>query len=237
MASRRLRGCGFLLASLILLLLMFPALDAMATPMLLIAVVASVFVAGVIVVHPGRRRVTRAVALAVIQIALTAVAVLNADSSFYLFTVGLGLATTAVLIVYSIYCVLRYVLEATHITHDQIYAGICVYLMLGFAFGCLYYLLNILQPGSFAVNVSKLGADVPDLMYFSFVTLATLGYGDTTPTAKTARALAELEAVAGTIYIAVFMARLVSLHSGPETPRGVVPDANPRKSEPTSRIV
>ena len=52
-------------------------------------------------------------------------------------------------------------------------------------------------------------------MYFSFVTLATLGYGDITPVAKVSRALAELEALAGMLYIAVFMARLVSLAGGP----------------------
>ena len=79
------------------------------------------------------------------------------------------------MIVYCIYCVLRYVLQANDITRDQIYAGMCVYLMLGFAFGCIYYLLEILMPGCFSVNVAKLAGDPPDLMYFSFVTLATLG--------------------------------------------------------------
>jgi len=55
-------------------------------------------------------------------------------------------------------------------------------------------------------------------MYFSFVTLATLGYGDITPAAKLSRALAEVEALAGMLYIAVFMARLVSMAgSGPRS--------------------
>ena len=48
-------------------------------------------------------------------------------------------------------------------------------------------------------------------MYFSFVTLATLGYGDITPVARFSRALSQLEALAGTLYMAVFMARLVSM--------------------------
>ena len=54
-------------------------------------------------------------------------------------------------------------------------------------------------------------------MYFSFVTLATLGYGDITPVAKAPRVLAELEAIDGTLYMAIFMARLVSL-AGSEMP-------------------
>jgi hypothetical protein len=87
--------------------------------------------------------------------------------------------------------------------------------MLGFAFGSAYYLFYILQPGAFAMSGAKPAAAVPDLMYFSFITLTTLGYGDTTPVSKAARAFTELEAVAGVLYMAVFMARLVSLQSAP----------------------
>jgi len=215
MARRWLRGCRFLLASLILLLALFPVLTELARPIVSIAIVAGVVFAGVVGVHPGARRVRIAGTLAIGQIALPGVAAaLKDNSSGYLFAVVVVLAATAILIIDCIYCVLRYVLQATHITHDQIYAGISVYLMLGFAFGCIYYLLNILDPGAFTVNNAEIAAvRSPDLMYFSFVTLATLGYGDITPVTKAARALAELEAVSGTLYMAVFMARLVSLHS------------------------
>ena len=214
-----MRGCRFLLAILLLLLVLFPFLEDMTRPILLIAVIASVFVAGVVVVHPGRSRVRNAVALAAIQIGLTGLAVSLTEDSFpYRCTVGLALATTSTLIGYCIYCVLRYVLQANYITHDQIYAGISVYLMLGFAFGCVYYLMGMLDPGCFAVNTAKLDASgEPDLMYFSFITLATLGYGDITPVARFSRALSQLEALAGTLYMAVFMARLVSMAGrGPE---------------------
>jgi hypothetical protein len=221
MATPRLRGCRFLLGILIVLLVLFPVLEDMARPILLIAVIASVFVAGVLVVHPGPSRVRNAMALAVVQISLTGIAVaLPVDSFPYLCTVALALVSTAVLIWYCIYCVLRYVLLANYITRDQIYAGISVYLMLGFAFGCIYYLIRMLDPGCFAVNTAKLDASgEPDLMYFSFVTLATLGYGDITPVARFTRALSELEALAGTLYMAVFMARLVSMVGG--TPQAI----------------
>jgi hypothetical protein len=217
MAGRKHGGCRFLLGILALLLVLFPALEEMARPILLIAVVASVFVAGVFVVRSGRFRVRIAISLAVIQIVLTGLAVAQTvNSPSYLFTIALALATTTVLIGYCIYCVARYVLQANYITRDQIYAGMCAYLMLGFAFGCIYYLVEMLSPGCFSVNASKLSSDSPDLMYFSFVTLATLGYGDITPVAKISRALAEVEALVGMLYIAVFMARLVSMAgSGP----------------------
>ena len=55
--------------------------------------------------------------------------------------------------------------------------------------------------------------DLADGVYFSFVTLATLGYGDIVPVSGIARGLAILEAVAGQLYLAVLVARLVSLYS------------------------
>jgi len=217
MAAQRRRNCRFLLGILTFFLLVFPVLGEMARPILLCAVTSSVFVAGVIVVETSASRVKKAISLSVVQIALTAVAVTQTVNSIpYLIAVGLALATITVLIGYSMYCVVGYVLQAQLITRDQIYAGMCAYLMLGFAFGCIYYLLEILIPGCFSVNVTNLAGDPPDLMYFSFVTLATLGYGDITPVAKVSRALAEVEALAGMLYIAVFMARLVSMAgSGP----------------------
>jgi hypothetical protein len=87
-----------------------------------------------------------------------------------------------------------------------------MYLMLGFAFGVLFYMINILDPKSFAAANEPAGG-TPDLMYFSFVTLATLGYGDITPRTNGVRSLAVIEALVGMLYIAIFMARLVSMHS------------------------
>jgi hypothetical protein len=144
-----------------------------------------------------------------VQVGLTAGSLLLRQSgAVYSIAVALALMATVVLILFSTYCVLRYVLRAAVITRDQIYAGISMYIMLGFAFGAVFYVLNILDPRSFTAN-----AHDPDLMYFSFVTLATLGYGDITPRTNLARSLAIIEALVGMLYIAVFMARLVSLRS------------------------
>src|SRR3954453_6248700 len=132
MATAPPRGCRFLLGGLILLMMLFPWLEDMARPILLTALVAAVFGTGVIIVHPGRLRVRNTVALAIVQIGLTGLALtLPAGSFVYIGTIAAVLMTTAVLIGYCIYCVLRYVLQAKSITRDQIYAGICVYLMFG----------------------------------------------------------------------------------------------------------
>jgi hypothetical protein len=233
MAGLRRRGCRFLLGILTLMLVSFPALHQMAQPILLCAVIAAVFVAGVIVVDAGGSHVRKAVCLASVQIGLTVFAVLQDGASFvYLLTVGFALVTATVLISYSLHCVVAYVLQAPYITSDQIYAGMCAYLMLGFAFGCIYYLTEILSPGCFSASTSKPGVSTPDLMYFSFVTLATLGYGDITPIANVSRALAELEALAGMLYIAVFMARLMSMAGG-GSPTTIADDSHGAAVEPT----
>jgi hypothetical protein len=152
----------------------------------------------------------RAVILAALQVGLTLLSLAQRTAGApYKIAVSFALAATVTLILFSTWCVLRYVLRARVITRDQVYAGICMYIMLGFAFGALFYLTNILDPSSFASNSGPAG-ESPDLMYFSFVTLATLGYGDVTPRTPAARSLVVVEALVGMIYIAVFMARLVS---------------------------
>ena len=194
------------------LLIAFPLLEDIARPLILIIPVAAVFLAGVVVADGGRAHVRRGVAIAAVQLGFTILSLITRGAGMlYLASVTCALLSTVILILFSTYCVMRYVLKARVITGDQIYAGICMYVMLGFAFGAVFYLVNILDPNSFGATPAS--ADTPDLMYFSFVTLATLGYGDIVPRSNAARYVAVVEALAGMIYIAVFMARLVSLRS------------------------
>lgn len=213
--GKRLRSSRFLLGSLIALLVAFPFLEDVARPLFLVMLIAGVFVAAALAVETEQRYVRRALIIATIQVGLTVASLIDREgNASYPYAVALALLATTALILFSTYCVLRYVLRARTITHDQIYAGISMYLMLGFAFGAVFYLVSILDPKSFAANVELLArGDKPDLMYFSFVTLATLGYGDITPRTNIARTLSVVEALAGMLYIAIFMARLVSRHA------------------------
>jgi len=209
-----LQTCRFLLACLVALLVAFPFLEDVAKPLILIMPMTGVFVAAVLVADAGRRSVRQALIIATIQVGLTVVSLIDRESNpSYWIAVALALVATVALMLFSTYCLMGYVLRAQRITRDQLYAGICMYLMLGFAFGTLYYLLTILDPQSFAANVDLGSGQKLDLMYFSFVTLATLGYGDITPRTNLAHSLAIIEALAGMLFIAIFMARLVSLRS------------------------
>jgi hypothetical protein len=207
-------GCKMLLCSLVVLMVIFPNLVSLARPLLLTTAVSAVLLGGVLAVEAGHKRIRIAITLAALQTVLIVLASRqNEDAFLFLFLVAAAIGSLVALFVFGMFCVMAYVLRARVITHDQIYAGISVYFLLGFAFGAIYYLVLLLAPGSFSVNVDSLAkAGNPDLMYFSFVTLVTLGFGDITPIGPLARSLTQLEAVAGTLYMAIFMARLVSLH-------------------------
>jgi hypothetical protein len=211
--GRRRPGFRFLLGGLIALLMGFPYLEDVARPLILVIPIAFVFVVGVMVAEGGRADDLRASVIAALQVGFTVLSLVARDrDALYMVAVTLALLATVTLMLFATNCILRYVLRARMISRDQIYAGICMYLMLGFAFGSVYYLLNVLNTESFAESNPGSRAN-PDLMYFSFVTLATLGYGDITPRTNLARSVAVLEATGGMLYIAVFMARLVSMYS------------------------
>ncbi len=103
---------------------------------------------------------------------------------------------------------LSHVLKDDAVTGEKISASICVYLLIGLVWACLFSLTHVLQPGSFQLENPELS----DFVYYSYITLSTLGYGDITPLSPPARGLAYVEAITGQIYLAVLIARLVGLH-------------------------
>lgn len=105
--------------------------------------------------------------------------------------------------------ILGKVFSEKKITTDTIWGGVVGYFLMGILWGIIYSLILILNPGAFSQPVAALAS--LKLMYFSFITLTTLGYGDITPVSHAAMVFTVLEAVAGQIYMAVFVARLIGL--------------------------
>jgi hypothetical protein len=99
-----------------------------------------------------------------------------------------------------------------NITRGRILVSVSLYFLLGLTWFALYNLINLVQPGSFAEAGTPLTGIVhwSTMMYFSLVTLTTLGYGDIVAVKPTARMIATLEAAAGVLYVAITVARLVS---------------------------
>jgi len=133
---------------------------------------------------------------------------------------GLTLASNSVRVLLLIICVvliLRYVLTSLEVTLDTIFGAFVAYFLIAFAFSSLFFTCAVVEPASFSVAGLTGAVDIDSLKvqlnYFSFVTIATLGYGDIVPKLPITQMLAILEAVIGQFYMAVVIAWLVSTYA------------------------
>lgn len=116
--------------------------------------------------------------------------------------------------------VLKHVMHSGPVHADRIFAAICGYLLIGILWAECYWTLELLQPGSFEAgmvmaedgNTLSRRETLQTLLYYSFVTLSTLGFGDIVPRSSAAQTMSWSEAVVGQLYLAVLVARLVGLY-------------------------
>jgi hypothetical protein len=114
-----------------------------------------------------------------------------------------------------IWTVARAVFGPGRITYHRIVGAILLYLTIGLVFVALYTMVGAYSPNAFSGMTVTAHVSLPsDLVYFSFTTLTTLGYGDIMPVHPIARSLSNLEAIIGQVYPATLLARLVSLGEG-----------------------
>ena len=139
-------------------------------------------------------------------IALGIPAVLRLGIYDVLWIEWVSLISSALFFAFVIVMMLRYLFTSKNIDLDIIYGAVCIYLLLGVVWEILYSLIEAFQPGSFSTT------DEASLIYYSFVTLTTLGYGDIVPTSQIAKSLSTLEAATGQLYLTVLVARLVGMH-------------------------
>ena len=119
-------------------------------------------------------------------------------------------------ITYVVAHLLGFVLRAPQVDTGVLCASVSAYRLLGLTWTMAYWLVALFTPDAFAFNTTtgaKESMQGFNAFYFSLVTLSTVGYGDITPVAKVARILAALEAMTGLLYVAVLIARLVSVYS------------------------
>ena len=133
---------------------------------------------------------------------------------------GLVLMATAVLIV-------RRVLARPTVTIQSIYGALSAYLIVGLMFAAFYSALDHLISAPFFADGQP--ATTQTFQYFSFTTLTTLGYGDFTAAGNGGRALAVIEALAGQVFLATLVARLVAAFRGPVRPPRPETSRRPRR--------
>lgn len=109
--------------------------------------------------------------------------------------------------------VLTYILAATEVDNETLCACLSGFLMIGLLWATGYILLGQVDPKAFGFTAPGQTMDGFEAFYFSFVTLSTIGYGDITPVSRVAKMLCVMEAITGMFYVAVLVARLVSIYS------------------------
>jgi len=151
----------------------------------------------------------------IVVIVLAALAALSQLSSFIFGSHHYAQSKIAVFAAFLLFIAVVIVIDVLRdeaATWDKIQGAIAAYVVFGVAWGLLYAWVILNDPQAFSGAVQRTAEDAGQpMIYFSFVTLTTLGYGDITPVSHTARTLAWLEAAFGQIYLVVLVARLVSL--------------------------
>ena len=117
----------------------------------------------------------------------------------------------AVCLLCSIWILMKRLIVEEDIKSDTIEGGICVYILIGLVWAMLYYLTHILDKNAFVINDFP-KADFLAFKHYSFTVLTTLGLGDIAPVSEIAVNLTAFEAVIGQMFVAVFIARLISLY-------------------------
>jgi len=134
---------------------------------------------------------------------------------------GLSCTFTILFLGYTISMIIAALFRQRSITGDIIFASLCGYLLIGLCWTFVYSLIEIILPGSFSISeahkeissaLNVTGDQSGFALYYSFVTLTTLGFGDVIPINPISRAFSYGEAAIGQLYLAVLVARLVGLH-------------------------
>jgi voltage-gated potassium channel len=128
----------------------------------------------------------------------------------------ISLGTGLLFVAFVVVTLFRFILTAPRVNREVLCGAVSTYLMLGVLWAFAYLLLAELLPASFAFNAGPASERVMNgfnALYFSFVTLSTVGFGDIIPVSRFARMLAIVEAATGIIYMTVVIARLVALYS------------------------
>jgi hypothetical protein len=124
-----------------------------------------------------------------------------------------SLALLLVFLVYVAVRIFREVFRPGPVSRNTVHGGICLYLLIGLVWALGFAILESLHPGAFRhEEIVGREAMMQAFIYYSLVTLSTLGYGDVVPTLPLARSLASIEAIVGQLYLAVLVATLVARH-------------------------
>lgn len=203
------RGFVFLLATLLFMLAIVPFLESWGS----LHTFFNIFLSAVLVsaVYALSQKIRDFVAAVVLAIPM----LLSIWSDYFVRSDALfltGRICGILFIGFTIFHILRHIFQQQEITIDTIAGAAAVYLLFALMWAFIYIVLERLEPGSFATSSVQSLEGRNIFLYFSAVTITTLGYGDITPVTYIARSMAILEAVVGQLYLVVLVSWLVGMY-------------------------
>jgi len=203
------------LGTLVLLLVTAPFVQAFKYGMLVDTALATLVLCMGVLAVGARRRTLIVAAILVLPAVLGNLAIHFWPERYPLEAV---LAARLVFLGYIVARLLIFILRAPRVNSEVLCAGVSIYLLLGVLWAVAYRIVARATPDAFSFSVPPTAShDMTSFnaIYYSFMTLTTVGYGDITPVSNAARMLAIMEAMSGTLFVGILIARLVSLYSAP----------------------
>ena len=128
---------------------------------------------------------------------------------------------TALSVLFTLLCatsIIHDILQQSKVSFETLKGAISAYFLVAIGFAYLFWLIEFLVPGTFSINqktipVFQYAEYVSEMLYFSFITLLTIGYGDIVPTKDAGQTAVVIEGIIGQFYVAILVARLVALYS------------------------
>ncbi len=198
-----------LLIALVLFLVALPFFETNATGIIYLAFFSFVLVSGIYAVSYNMRHVAGGVLLAAptlitswSNVFIQDQKILNAEMLFL-----------TVFLVYTIAVILRHILGVKKVTVNELYAAICVYIMVGMAFGVVYALLESLTPGALSFPPGEKVPTMTAFFYFSFVSMSSTGFSGFTAVSSLARAIVIVQVIIGVMYVSTLIGKLVSANT------------------------
>ncbi|MGD8504593.1 MAG: potassium channel family protein [Syntrophobacterales bacterium] len=198
-----------LFISLIALLVIYPFLENAAyLRTLFSAILTAVFISAIYAISQKRHHALIAIFLALPALASTWGLHFYVSNALFL----VGRVSMVMFYIIVIINILSFIFKQDEVSRDLIVGAAVVYLLIALMWSNLYIILETLSPGSFAMPGGPLQYSRYLFVYYSFITITTLGYGDVTPLTSMASSVSTLEAIIGQLYLIITVAWLVGVH-------------------------
>lgn len=211
-------GYIFLLSSLLLMLALFPFLNQETLSQLVFNVLFSlIFIACLYTISTTKKEFCIGLAFVLPALITRWITFFSTDTT----SIIINYIATFFFLSFIIYAIFLAILHEKTVSMNTVYGATCAYLLLGITWGVVFALIDYCIPSAFLGfeqgpfhqgYLDILTYRFENLLYYSFVTLTTLGYGDIIPVYPGAKFLSILEAVTGQLYIGTVIARLLGLY-------------------------